>query len=183
MTGSLLVDTDALTSIYPFITALRDEPGAPLAAIDDLLDGENIHVTDDFGAGESNDADDPAILPIYKTLMLNDQMFVCSRSPHGNTDANKVGNRVLLRFVNDAQRLVTISAVGATDGNGTVAATDPDIFVLLRGTLAAFGVSSVAGSETINQQPLEAGTYIIEVYDFNIAGTLPRCMNVSIQGS
>ncbi|HJY35985.1 MAG TPA: hypothetical protein VJ299_00910, partial [Steroidobacteraceae bacterium] len=157
-------------------------PGSA-AQIDDLLTQEKIFGSDDFGAGETNDAGDPGILPVYKTILLNAPISVCSRMPDGSTDANKVGNRVLLRFDNDAQRLVTITAAGAVNGGGTVAATDPDIFVLRRGTLAAFGVSTVAGSETISQQPLEAGTYVIEVYDFNIAGTQPRCMSVSIQGN
>ncbi len=43
----------------------------PQAAIDDLLDGESIFGTDDFGAGESNDGGDAAILPVYKTIQLN----------------------------------------------------------------------------------------------------------------
>jgi hypothetical protein len=181
MTGAQ-VQTDAVTSIYSFAAGLRAANPGSAALIDDLLTGEKIFGSDDFGAGETNDAGDPAILPVFKTIMLNNQVTVCSRSPHGSTDANKVGNRVLLRFDNDVQRLVTITALGATNGSGTVAATDPDIFVLRRGTLAAFGVSSDPGSETISQQPLEAGTHIIEVYDFNIAGTQPRCMTVSVTG-
>ena len=182
MTGAQ-VQTDAVTSIYTFAAGLRAANPGSAAQIDDLLTQEKIFGSDDFGAGETNDAGDPGILPIYKTILLNAPISVCSRMPDGSTDANKVGNRVLLRFDNDAQRLVTITAAGAVNGGGTVAATDPDIFVLRRGTLAAFGVSSTANSETISQQPLAAGTYIIEVYDFNIAGTQPRCMSVSIQGN
>jgi hypothetical protein len=182
MTGAQ-VQTDAVTSIYTFAAGLRAANPGLAGQIDDLLTEEKIFGTDDFGAGETNDAGDPEILPVYKTIMLTAPIVVCSRMPDGSTDANKVGNRVLLRFDNDAQRLVTITATGAVNGNGTVAATDPDIFVLRRGTLAAFGVSSAAGSEMISQQPLDAGTYIIEVYDFNIAGTQPRCMSVSIQGN
>jgi hypothetical protein len=181
VTSSHVVDTDALTSIYPFITALRAEPGVPLTAIDDLLDGEDVHVTDDFGAGESNNAGVAAVLPIYKTIMLGTQISVCSRAPFGSTDLNKLGNRVFLRFDNDVQRLVTIQAVGASDGQGGAAAIDPDIFVLRRGVAVASGVST-GGTETIPQVSLAAGTHIIEVYDFQLTGTQPRCMNVSIQG-
>jgi hypothetical protein len=91
---------------------------------------------------------------------------------------------VFLRFNNDVQRLVTIQATGANNGGGTVPATDPDIFVLRRGVLAAFG-AEVAATETIDQVPLPAGLYIIEVYDFNIdrvVSTAPRCMTVSVTG-
>ncbi|HEY7640870.1 MAG TPA: hypothetical protein VH814_14180 [Steroidobacteraceae bacterium] len=197
ITSSHVVDTDALTSIYPFIVALRTTPGISQADLNDLLDGENIHVVDDFGATETNDGSngaDPEILPIYKTISLNTPKTVCSRSPFGNTDTNKLGNRVFLRFDNNASRLVSIQADGTTDGAGTTFATDPDIFVLSRGELVQFGTSApagpaphnTAGHEAIAAFQLPAGTFIIEVYDFEldlVAGTQPRCMDVVVSGN
>ena len=120
-------------------------------------------------------------------------MSVCSRSPDGNLDTNKLGNRVLLRFDNNAQRLVAIQVDGAAAGGVTTFATDPDVFVLQRGALVQFGTSTPAGPaphtapghETIPQFALPAGTFIIEVYDFEldlVAGNQPRCMTVSITG-
>lgn len=178
------VQTDAVTSIFSFTTGLRAANPGLASQINALVGAENIHGTDDFGTGETNDAGDPQILAdLFRPITLNaPPIAVCSRSPHGNADANKVGNRVLLRFDNNASRLVTITATGAPNGGGTVAATDPDIFVLRRGTLALFGAGT-GSSETISQQQLAAGNYVIEVYDFNIAGTLPRCMTVSVTGN
>jgi hypothetical protein len=42
----------------------------------------------------------------------------------------------------------------------------------------------VANREDIPQRQLPAGTYILEVYDFQLSGsgTSPRCMTVSITG-
>ena len=67
--------------------------------------------------------------------------------------------------------------------------TDPDVFVLRRGVLAAFGAGT-GSSETTGQISLPAGLYIIEVYDFNVdpalqngGGPQPRCMNVSVTGT
>lgn len=185
MTGAE-VNTDALTSIYTFITGLRAANPGSLAAINALVSGEDINGTGDFGDGETNDGDgnpgtSNGVLPVYGTIMRNQPITVCSRSPFGNTDSNKLGNRVFLRFVNDASRLVTITATGANGGGG-VQATDPDIFVLRRGTLAAFGADT-GPSETIDQIALVPATYIIEVYDFNIAGVAPRCMTVSVTGN
>jgi hypothetical protein len=182
--------TDALTSIYTFATALRAANPGSLTAIDDLIEAENILGTDDFGAGESNDAGDPEILPVYQTIVLGTPITVCSRSPAGNNDTNKVGNRVFLRFDNNAQRLVTIQATGVADGPGTTHATDPDIFVLSEGALVTFGTSAppgppphtTPGQETIAQFQLPAGTFIIEVFDFELTGQTPRCMSVSIAG-
>lgn len=183
MTGAQ-VTTDALTSIYTFSAGIR----ATAPAIDDLLDGENISVTDDFGAGEMNDGDptgNSGVLPVYDSITRNaGPKPVCSRSPFGKTSSNKLGNRVFLLFDNDMQRPVTITAQGAANVVGTVAATDPDIFVLRRGALAALGVGT--GSSEMIDQILPAGLYIIEVYDFDIdrvAGTQPRCMTVSVTGN
>lgn len=177
MTGAQL-NTDALTSIYTFSAILR----ATTPAVDDLLDAEQISGTDDFGAAEGNDAGDPAILPVYRTIILNTPINVCSRSPGGNVDTNKLGNRVFLRFDNSAARLVAIQATGAAAGSGTDAATDPDIFVLRQGALVNFGTSTTPGQETIPQFQLPQGTFIIEVYDFELTGTSARCMTVSITG-
>jgi hypothetical protein len=177
MTGAQ-VTTDALTSIYTFSTALR----ATTPAVDDLLEAEQIFGTDDFGAGESNDGGGDQILPVYKTIQFNQPINVCSRSPGGNASTNKLGNRVFLRFDNNAARLVTIEATGAAPSGGTSAATDPDIFVLREGALVNFGTGTTLGQETIPQFQLPQGTIIIEVYDFELAGTAPSCMNVSITG-
>jgi hypothetical protein len=159
-----------------------------VAGINTLLGGEDISGTGDFGTGETNFGGagaDPAVLPIYSDIVLNTPRLVCSRSPFGHVSSNKLGNRVFLRFDNNAQRAVTITATGSNNGNGTVPATDPDIFVLRRGVLAALGVGT-GSSETISQTPLAAGLYIIEVYDFDIdsvSNDIPRCMTVSVTGT
>jgi len=180
--------TDAVTSIFTFITGLEAANPTAMAAINDLVAGEDINGTGDFGTGETNDGN-PAInngvLPVYGDITFNDPpITVCSRSPFGNTSGNKLGNRVFLRFNNTAQHLVTIQVTGSNGGGG-VPATDPDIFVLRRGVLAAFGANEVPGSETIDQVPLPDGLYIIEVYDFAIDGAsnIPRCMTVSVTGT
>jgi hypothetical protein len=180
--------TEALTSIYTFINGLRTANAGSVAGINALLDGEDISVSSsDFGENETNDGDpgsDNGVLPIYRPIVRNDPpITVCSRSPFGNLSSNKLGNRVFLRYSNDVQRLVTITATGSNSGGG-VSATDPDIFVLRQGVLAAFGAGT-GSSEMISQAPLPVGQYIIEVYDFDVDGAanVPRCMTVSVQGS
>jgi len=112
----------------------------------------------------------------------------------GDVTTNKLGNRVFLRFDNTAARLVAIQIDGAANGAGTTFATDPDVFVLGRGALVQVGVStppgaqphSTAGHETIAQFALPAGTFILEVYDFEmslVANPQPRCMTVALTGN
>ena len=83
------------------------------------------------------------MLPIYKAITLSAPPVACAAArPTATSTTNKLGNRVFLRFVNDANRLVTIQGDGAVPATARLAATDPDIFVLRRGALATFGVSS-----------------------------------------
>jgi hypothetical protein len=186
MTGSQTT-TDALTSVFPFARQIRASNASSSAAISTLLTGEAISGTDDFGAGENNNGGDATVLPVYRDITLNTPLAgICSRSTSGADGSNKLGNRRFLRFVNNATRLVTISATGAAPNAQSVAATDPDIFVLQRGVFVAVGESGAPGAETIPQFSLPAGTFIIEVYDFDIEGAgptaQPRCMTVSITG-
>jgi hypothetical protein len=176
--------TNALTSIFSFATALRSANSGSSAAINALLGAEAVSGADDFGAGESNDGGDPDVLPVYNDIFLGTPITVCSRATAGAGDnANKLGNRKFLRFVLGAPTLVTIQAAGVAPGGASVAATDPDIFVHRRGEFVAIG-DATGSTETITQLALPADTYIIEVYDFDLAGitTISRCMNVSIQG-
>lgn len=185
--------TDAMTSIFSFITGLKAASPGAVPAINDLLAGEDIDGTGDFGAGESNDGDPGAnngVLPIYRDITLNAAPTgVCSRSPFGNSTSNKLGNRVFLRFNNDATHLVEVQLAGTPLGPNTIAAEDPDVFVLRRGVLAAIGAGT-GSSETTGQVSLPAGLYIIEVYDFRVdpalsggGGPQPRCMTVSVTGT
>lgn len=195
MTGDQ-VDTDALTSIYSFASSLRSQNAGSAGAIETLLDNEGIESTPDaFGTGEVNAGGDidPRSLPVYRDIQLGQQIAdVCSSSVGGSKDTipdgnpNKLGNHRFFRFVNDAARLVTITAQGAPTTLNTVAATDPDFYVLRRGAVVLAGESSVRGVETTTaQQPLAAGTYIIDVFDYETTGTnqAPRCMTLSITGS
>lgn len=181
MTGEQ-VNTEALTSIFSFATALRDAHPSSSRAIRDLLAAKGISGTDAFGANETNDGGDE--LPIYQTITLGVPLTdVCSRSTAGSEDRNKLGNNRFLRFENGTRRIVTIQADGVATDPSTVAATDPDIYVYRRGELLKVGNSSAAGSETISQLSVDAGTYVIEVHDWNLPGTgSPRCMTVSITG-
>lgn len=190
------IETDALTSIYSFATSLIARNAGAAGAISRLLDIQGIESTPDaFGAGESNPGGDtdPRALPVYQELQLNvPQTSVCSASFAGSKDIsldgnvipNKLGNHRFFRFQNDIARLVTITAQGAAPTVGTVAATDPDIYVFRGGDAVLIGDDS-GGVETISGQQLPAGIYVIDVFDFDTTGTNqpPRCMTVSITGS
>jgi hypothetical protein len=193
MTGDQ-VNTEALTSIYSFASSLRARNSAQAGNIATLLSAQNIVSNPDaYGSGETNNGSDPRALPVYDEILLNQpKNGVCSSSVAGSKDPddldstpNKLGNHRFFRFRNDTTRLVTIIAQGVQPTVGTVAATDPDIFVFRLGEAALSGQNTGGGVETISGQQLPAGNYVIDVFDFDTSGTNqpPRCMNVSIAGS
>ena len=178
------VDTDALTSIFPFAAALRAENSGAAAGITGLLSGEDIVVNDDFGSGETYDGGHETSLPIYTDIALNASSVFCTTGQYGVD--NKLGFARFLRLNLATSSLVTITATGTVKAGvpTSSAAVDPDIYVHRRGVIVAAGASAAAGTETISQTQLAAGLHIIEVLDYeHPGGTAPRCMSVSVSGT
>lgn len=188
------VNTNAFTSIFSFVSALRARNPGQSAAIGALLTREGISGTNEFGAGETNSGGDNGFGGVYRDIAIGQApQTVCSTvSASGNDDGNKLGNRQFFRFVKTADGTVAIRADGTTSPSvpGSGIAQDPDIRVYQRGTLKLSGESSDPQTELIASTPLAAGTYVIEVYAFEVIDpdetkrvNTPRCMNVSISGT
>lgn len=177
----------ALTSIYAFVDALRDLPGAPVAGIDALMSSRSIHGTGAFGAGETNDGSVQESLPVYKDVTVDGgARRVCGTRAAGTY--NKHGNRQFLRFVLGSSRTVTIRAQYTGEGSTSpfTPAPDPDIVLYRAGFLAA--AEGTADGEEVLTRALTSGTYVIEVYEYSHIDpdTTSRrgitCFNVSVSG-
>lgn len=188
------IETEALTSIFSFASALRSQNSGSAAAIATLLSREGIDSTPDaFGSGQTvTNGGDTRALPVYGTLTLNvQQAGVCSSSVGGSKDSvdegipNKLGNHRFFVFDNNVSRLVTIRVQGAVSGGGTVQATDPDFYLLRQGEVVLSGSSTAASVEQVGPSQLAAGRYVLDVFDYDTVGTnqSPRCMTVSITGT
>jgi hypothetical protein len=171
------VSTDAVTSIFSFASALRSANPSSSSAIGSLLSGESISGSGAFGVGETNAGSSSTSLPIYTDITLNTPISICSSSTHG--DDNKLGVHRFLKLVLGSSRSVSISATGAASGMGTIAAVDPDVWVNHQGTVTVRG--EVTGAELFQAQ-LSAGTYILDVFDFDLMDTSStrHCTNVSV---
>lgn len=173
--------TDALTSIFPFTRVLKANNPAAGSGINALLAEHGINpITDDYGATETVFALNPNVVPIYTDVFPNTPVALCGINAYG--EYNKLSNRRFLRFQSATSRSVSIT-VTATSGG---ASADPDIIVWRRGSIVALG--EVTGVTEILQVPVQAGTYVIEIYDYNHidqdtgTGGASTCMNVSIAG-
>jgi hypothetical protein len=179
----------ALTSIFPLVHYLKDRAGAPVVAINTLVNSQGIHVADDWASTETNDGSVPQALPIYTQLTLNGgAQAVCGTTTAGTY--NKIGNRLFLRFSISAARSVTVRAtytsVGSTAPFSPVA--DPDI-VLYKNGFLDIAESTFNGDETLTRT-LDAGEYVIEVYEWSHLDPSysdadrrgNTCFNVSVTG-
>jgi hypothetical protein len=179
----------ALTSVYPFVTDLKGQAGAPVTAIDTLVTAQGIHVTDEWGTNETNAGSLQRTLPFYAPISLNGgAQPVCGTVVVGTY--NKIGNRAFLRFSIAAARAVTVRAQYTSTGSTAPFAPEPDPdIVLYNNGFLAIAESTVNGDETLTRT-LEPGEYVIEVYEWSHLDPTysaaerrgDTCFNVSVTG-
>ncbi len=178
-----------LTSIYPFLTYIKSQPGVAGAAVNALAQEQGIRVDDAYGTGETNNGSIAEALPNYTDVTLNaSPVTVCGSATAGGY--NKLGNRRFLRFTLGASRLVSIralySATGSTAPFSPV--SDPDI-VLYRSGFLDIAETTAEGDELLTRT-LQDGEYVIEVYEYSHVdptySALQRrgvtCFNVAVTG-
>jgi len=174
--------TDTLTSVFSFLQAYNAANPAASAAVAQLAAAQQISGIDARGSGESNDGGDASVLPIYRTLLLNQAaQTVCVNGANG--ESNRLGVRKFFLLTLAADTTVSITAQATVDPGtpDSEAALDPDIFVLRQGVQVVSG-EAVGESETIAAQPLSVGTYVIELFDFAAFDLVPRCMSLTVTG-
>ncbi|MEL6858676.1 MAG: hypothetical protein AAFO74_09835 [Pseudomonadota bacterium] len=158
------------TTIFAFADRVRTEATVDGTVLDTMLAAEDINGTGPQGTGESNNGAVAASLPVYKLAPQGGSaVTVCSTASNGDT--NKHGVREFISVTINATGAVTMTA---TETSGPAGTTDPDFRIWERGRLFTrdsrgqnrLAESGVDGSETWTGT-LDAGTYAIEIYDFN----------------
>ena len=171
--------TSALTTIYPFLSALRAGNSAQAGAIDALAAAQQLaSVTDDFGANETNNGGDARNLPIFRSVAAGETVAVCSVAANGAF--NRLGNRKLLRF-----DLATAGTITVRASNGP-AGSDPDLALYSAGQRRGLAEGTASLAETLVVSGLAAGTYVIEVYEYSNLGSTPRgdtCFDLQVTAS
>jgi PKD repeat protein len=207
---STLRDEVPLTSLFSFITALKQIPGVPAALVDQLVEAERVagtslgivsttmdaYATTETNSGVSLSSAD-LVLPIYTPVTLNGSAVrVCTSSQIDTRDGvvdgtyNKLGNRRFLRFNVPSARTIRITSTCDSRTDVTCAGDpvpDPD-FVLTRAFDVTFAESSLPGREELVFDAT-AGDYVLEVYEWSHVDfdeSRPRrgrtCMTVNITG-
>lgn len=154
------VTSDAFVSIYLFAEQLRAALPGVTTEFNSLLSGQNIAITDRFGAGESNSGGASIHLPVYKTLPLNNTAInVCSSNANGSYNKLGVSQFLRLNVLSNGRYQIT-----ATESPTQSYSSDPDLYLYQRGQLVAFSEAGTPDVETLSHS-LTAGTYVLEIAD------------------
>ena len=178
--------TRALTSVFPFVNALKAARPADAPLIDQLTTSQRIAaVTDEYGSGQTNfglptqrtEAEVAAdFKAVYDTLPVNGTLpEVCSLDDYTSalTDAeNKLASRRFVRFTVTTPGVHVITARARAPLNGRA---DPDLLLHSAGGQttessqepAATCTAATPGEciETFSPT-LQAGDYVLEVYEW-----------------
>ena len=198
-----------LTSLFAFISALKQRPSMPVAAIDVRVEAEGVPGTsfgidsqdiDAYATTETHSSVAPAsadlVLPVYSGIALNGpSVRLCSDAeviaPGGAVvpgTFNKLGIRRFLRFTVPSARVIDIRvSCNVADATCTgLPQPDPDL-VLSQGPSLQFSDSADAFTERL-QTSVQSGEHVLEIYEYSHiddAATSRRgrtCMTVTITG-
>ena len=167
--------TDGLTSIFTFASYLRDENPADVAAINALLQAENISGgnggIDLYGDAETNDGaadgvtETGDVLPLYSEIEIGGASVsgLCSNADQG--DYNKLSNRRYLRFavVSPASYRIRVDATPTRPAGATV---DPD-FAIYGSDGFVFADTGAPNEFEQSDVVLAPGNYVLEIWDNN----------------
>jgi PKD repeat protein len=199
-----------LTSLFPFITALKQRAGVPAAQVDQLVEAEripgtnlgivsttmNAYATTETYSGVADCSSD-LVLPVYTPIALNGSARLCTSSSidvSAGTSLpgsyNALGNRRFLRFNVPSARTIRISvSCASADADCTGAIVpDPD-FVVSRALSVTYAESDTPRFEQLDY-PAAAGDHVLEIYEWShidteLADSQRRgrtCMTVNITG-
>ena len=177
------------TTIFAFADRVRDEPSVDGAALDALLNAEDINGTGPRGVGETNDGGIADTLPVYNIVTQGGSaVTVCSTAENG--DRNRHGVVEFISLTLPSTGAVTMTATEVSGPATTT--TDPDFFIWEHGLLFTSdnrgqdrrAQSGLDGSETWTGT-LDAGTYAIEIFDCNnascgAAAAAPSCFSFDV---
>ena len=175
-----LRETPALTSIFPFIHALKTDLPGQAAAIDALVALHGIEpIIDAFGSTETNSGypPNPDVLPIYSILTVNGgPVNVCSTADfrRGMGGGHALGSSQYFKFNASSTGNYTVSATATSVPQGE--RPDPAFAVYRRGFAAASQrpPSAECTPENIANciervsapLPAGAGDYVLEVVEW-----------------
>lgn len=153
-------NTEAFTSIFTFITALKAENPGNDIAIDAITSNESIApITDIYGTGRINRASQNAN-PLYSSLSVGGSVdLLTNYSATATSIDNKLGAYNFVRFTIPSSGTYTIN-ISQVGGTGS---PDPDILLYKGASNHPIAVADAIGTTDRISTVLSAGTYRMAV--------------------
>jgi len=156
--------TPAFTSLFSFITNLKNENPDSSSAIDDIVASEEIDTISEIYGDDHHD--------LYSDMQIGSMHQVCLSTQYGKR--NKLYNRRYIRFTLSSSNNYTIRVV---QNNGS--SSDPDFYLYKTDPFSTKGTSEkTANGQEEASYALSAGDYLLDVADYN--GINNACFTVSI---
>jgi hypothetical protein len=157
-------NTPAFTTIFSFMTALKNQNGGAAAAVNTLMTAQNIDAAtmDIYGSSETHvpsTVPGAAALPIYSVATVGGAALVL-RTVDDAGHYNRLGNRRYVRFTLNTTRTVTITASSSNPNT-----PDTDFRVFRNGLFVTEAGAPPAPNETTTLTNAQPGEYLIDVYD------------------
>lgn len=166
-------NTEAFTSIFSFVTELKNENANDTGKIDNIIASENIEtIENSYGTDRLNNVDS-TMLPLYNQLTLNETFQeICTSSTYGSY--NKLNNRKYVRFTITETNSYPIRV---EQNNGS--SSDPD-FQLFKTAPFEELEESIGSSAGIEEKSytLSTGDYLLDIYDAR--NNSEACFNVTV---
>ena len=166
------VEQRTFTSIYSFLTQLIDDNPADAAGIRGLATDQSIFGTGFEGQGETNDNDNPDVLPVYNTVTVNGPAVrVCSDNSVFGTvtrEFNSLGNRSFVQVDLPSPGAYTFRAErasGILDADPGIVVFGP--FSLVDSQIEGFscGPSESGNVEIMTCSGRASGEHVLDVFD------------------
>jgi hypothetical protein len=175
-----------LTTLFAFITALKQRPGVPAAQVNALVEAESLGTNlgivsttmTSYAATETHsgvaDSSADLVLPVYTPIALGASVRLCTSDSVTSTSGtvipgsyNKLGNRRFLRFsVPDARTIrITLSCPSGDADCGGAPVPDPD-FVVTRGQSRTEADLPTPRLEELDYAAA-AGEHVLEIYEWS----------------
>jgi len=172
LTGSQKT-TNAFTSIFTFITALKESQSDYTQNIDAITSSEEIATIGDIYGNDRLNNVEATALPLYTPLTVNQvEKNICTSNSYGGN--NKLNHHKYITFNINEKKAYPIEIL-QTNGR----TSDPD-FVLFQTSpfkQIALSESATKGSERATYT-LPKGSYLLDFYD--LQNTKKACFSVSI---
>jgi len=177
-----------LTSLFSFITALKERPGVPASAVDARVEAEGVSGSaygivsqsmDAYASTETHSSVAPTstdlVLPVYSAITLNGPAVrVCGDTALTQPDGavisgtyNSLGNRRFLRFTVPSARTIDIQ-VSCVSTDPTCQGSpqpDPDVVLTQGSDLSVFGTETGITEQV--RTSVNAGEAVLEIYEYS----------------